>query len=314
MTTANDPISPLPDVLPDVDLPCTCGCSPGSLCLNVGAVGNFRKAKRSSTDGYVTAHPGGYGSIRRVPWNLVRAALAAEQRPEFKVGDWVSGKTSTGALVLGELSLLPEHLPDAANIRGTLGGTCGNYGIRRESLKHEPQPAPSRPACDACSVCGAKATGQCTFTAGVLAAAFPGERLYWCKDHALPAVPFRDGVLGRRKQLASPAEPERSLACNRTRTLVDGVCPCGACVSMRAKPTEPGRPSRDPYAGCSDFLREGIVGAAMREHDAARLSAMTPKQRQAAEMLLRPATPKKYREAPSTWPDDAWMDAGSCDP
>ncbi len=81
----------------------------------------------------------------------VEPALASEQRPVFKVGDRVTaqgcnfmGETSGCSVLTGELTSLDASAnghPDLAAIRGTL--------VLRSTLRHEPQPAPSRPACDA---------------------------------------------------------------------------------------------------------------------------------------------------------------------
>ena len=75
MEHSNEPLDPLPAVLPDVDLPCQCG--------NPHCDGfNFRGATLIGGVYYPTSS-GRFGRINLVPWSIVRAALA--QPAEVKV-------------------------------------------------------------------------------------------------------------------------------------------------------------------------------------------------------------------------------------
>lgn len=93
MEHSNEPLDPLPEVLPDVDLPCACGTTDGK-CLNGGRkCSNYRGAKLMEIRGSLFYQPTERHSPPshplRVPWNLVRAALAQPAEGDGGIETWV---------------------------------------------------------------------------------------------------------------------------------------------------------------------------------------------------------------------------------
>lgn len=188
MNEDNTPISPLPEVLPDVDLPCQCGGAhrPYRECPN------FRGARRDSNCYQVG---GLLFVVERVPWALVRAALAAEQKPWVPtVGEMCEGvNIATGVAYRGHY-----HGPafwnghEAAVLTDRKGEVYPGQYTKRASLR----PIQSSPPAPAATEQGNRNARHCN--------SCPNPAVgggHYCNEHLLIARP--DPYAAHREDLAN---------------------------------------------------------------------------------------------------------------
>lgn len=233
------------------------------------------------------------------------ASLAAEQRP-FVPGELIAGTYEDGESHTGKFTRIDCDGDVWLEELHTDAPWCfGPEHVRR--LTAEPPPA-KRPECDACGK-----ESVFTFTQpGLSAVAAKGGAVHLCHrcgDEIADDEAARM-IRERRKQLASG-----SAGSVQREQCESGSPALNRTEKPATEPVAPGRPSRDPYAEHRAKLSEKFiylfpkddlaVAAIVASEQAKRDGRRANKQRQAAEQLLRPATEKRYRGHPASWPEGA---------
>jgi hypothetical protein len=312
----NEPISPLPVVLPDVDLPCACGSMNGMHVGQTFPCPNFRNAAlRASSSGQYTyaTSEGRIYPVERVPWDLVRAALAKEQeQPKtFKVGDRVTWDESDNMysaraparLLIGTIALVI-----------TDGGTRGPFAkVRREdsgvgwdvSLSALRHAEPEKPAAYV-----PKVGDRVTWERGLYELTGTVRRVDYPEPGSAQVEHSDDGFTWTefvKLSALSPLKPPAQMAPKPSESSTDdGHEP--TCLHCHAGCPHDSAPdtSDDGYEG-SDLLREAKIEADAIDRNQERLAAMSPRARKRAQDLLdfgQPLPPRKS-EHPTTWPEDS---------
>lgn len=263
MEYSNEPMDPLPEVLPDVDLPCTCGHD--GRCNNGGKrCANYRLATLYFASGKPFYKPKDRntraGFVYRVPWSLVRAALAQTAEVKF-------------------YGTQPKELPATLPI-GTIFKAPGRGHIASRT----------QPELRHLNALNIDAYWAYWGDDGIETWVRP-ELIDWATTPIQPARAREDAAAtpsgGALADSTQPPEPERlCVACNAK------LCGAGERCVYCEKRRDDHLSGRESNVKPSD-LDERIA---------------------AARASIKPEKQRKPIEHPTAFPEDAFLDAPSCDP